>query len=106
MWHGLTTAPRTPRSDLRTILGVQAVRAFVYGFGSILIGSELARAGYSDAEVGLVLTSMLAGFALMSVAVGVTGDRIGRRKLYAGLLLPSAVSATNPPGASSSWSVS
>jgi predicted MFS family arabinose efflux permease len=80
--------------DLRTILAIQALRAFLYGFGSIIIGSELARAGYSDAKVGLVLTAMLAGFALMSVAVGTFGDRVGRRRLYALLLLLMGVAGS------------
>ncbi len=75
------------RRDLPTILWIQALRAFLYGFGSVLIGSELAHAGYSAARVGFVFTAMLAGFAVMSVAVGTAGDRIGRRRLYAGLLL-------------------
>jgi predicted MFS family arabinose efflux permease len=73
--------------DLRIIFAVQGLRALLYGFGSVLIGTVLARAGYSDARVGLVFASMLAGFALMSLAVGTRGDRIGRRRLYAGLFL-------------------
>jgi predicted MFS family arabinose efflux permease len=76
--------------DLRTILAVQALRALLYGFGSILIGAELAHGGYSDAKVGLVLTAMLAGFAVTSVVVGTRGDRVGRRRLYAALLLVMA----------------
>src|SRR5207248_727584 len=80
--------------DLRTILAVQALRALVYGFGSILIGAELAHAGFSKAKVGLVLTAMLAGFALASVAVGTRGDRVGRRRLYAGLLFLMAGAGT------------
>ena len=75
------------RRDLFTILAIQALRAFLYGFGSVLIGSELAQAGYTDAQVGLVLTAMLAGFALASIAVGTIGDRAGRRRVYGGLLL-------------------
>jgi len=80
--------------DLRTILAVQALRALLYGFGSILIGAELAHAGYSKAKVGLVLTAMLAGFAVMSVGVGTRGDRVGRRRLYAGLLFLMAGAGT------------
>ncbi|MGH2554419.1 MAG: MFS transporter, partial [Actinomycetota bacterium] len=80
--------------DLRTIFGVQALRALLYGFGSVLIGASLAKAGYSDAEVGWVFTAMLAGFALTSVAVGTRGDRIGRRRLYAGLFLVMAGAGT------------
>jgi predicted MFS family arabinose efflux permease len=82
------------RRDLRTIFAVQAIRALLYGFGSVLIGASLAEAGYSDAEVGWVFTAMLAGFAVTSVAVGTRGDRIGRRRLYAGLFLVMAGAGT------------
>jgi predicted MFS family arabinose efflux permease len=80
-------APETIGRDLRIIFAVQGLRALLYGFGSVLIGTVLARSGYSDARVGLVFASMLAGFAVMSLAVGTRGDRIGRRRLYAGLFL-------------------
>jgi predicted MFS family arabinose efflux permease len=83
---GVAMVSDPSRRNLITILSIQGLRAFLYGFGSILIGSELARTGYTDARVGLIFTSMLAGFGLMSIAVGTRGDRIGRRRLYAGLL--------------------
>src|SRR6266542_2644885 len=80
------------RRDLALIYGVQALRALVYGFGSVLIGAELASAGYSPSRAGLVFTAMLVGFALMSIAVGTRGDRVGRRRLY-GLLFVVMASA-------------
>jgi predicted MFS family arabinose efflux permease len=70
------------------------LRALLYGFGSVLIGAALARAGYSDARVGLVLTALLAGFAVTSVAVGTRGDRLGRRRLYRVLLLVMGAAGT------------
>jgi MFS family permease len=73
-------------SDLRTILVVQALRAFLYGFGSVLIGSVLAASGLSAAAVGAVFTSMLAGMAISSVTVARVGDRIGRIRAYTVLL--------------------
>src|SRR5207247_3407523 len=84
----------TARRDLLTIYAVQALRAVLYGFASILVGASLARAGYSDAKVGLVFTAMLAGFAVTSIAVGTRGDRIGRRRLYGGLFLVMAAAGT------------
>jgi predicted MFS family arabinose efflux permease len=84
----------SPGRDLWTIFAVQALRALLYGFGSVLIGAALANAGYSDAKVGLVFTSMLAGFALTSLVVGTRGDRLGRRRLYAGLFLVMAAAGT------------
>ncbi|MGQ0668705.1 MAG: MFS transporter [Actinomycetota bacterium] len=78
---------RRVERDLRLILSVQGLRAFLYGFGSVLLGSSLAASGLSDLEVGIVFTAMLAGMAVMSAAVGLRGDRIGRRRLYTVLLL-------------------
>jgi MFS family permease len=94
--HPPGPGPRSPglERDLRSILLVQGLRAFLYGFGSVLIGASLARAGLSDVRVGLVFTAMLAGMALASVGVGLVGDRLGRRRMYAGLLLLMGVAGT------------
>jgi MFS family permease len=73
-------------NDLRLILWIQALRAFAYGFGVVVLGAALARSGLSDATVTLVFTAMLAGMALASILVGSVGDRVGRRRLYAALL--------------------
>jgi predicted MFS family arabinose efflux permease len=80
--------------DFRRILAIQGLRAFLYGFGSVLIGAVLARAGYSPVKVGLILTAMLAGFAVVSLAVGTRGDRIGRRRLYVAMFLVMAAGGT------------
>ena len=76
--------------DLWTIYLIQALRALLYGFGSVLIGSSLAASGYSSSKVGVLLTAMLVGFAFMSILVGTRGDRVGRRRLYSGLFLVMA----------------
>ncbi len=72
-------------TDVRRILTAQGLRALAYGFGAVLLGASLERRGWSSAEVGVLLTAIVAGTALMSVVVGTFGDRIGRRRLY-GLL--------------------
>src|SRR5207244_13221250 len=74
-------------SDLRIILWIQAVRAFLYGFGAVILGSVLAHNGASDLEVGLLGAAILAGMALSAIAVGLVGDRVGRRRPYAALLV-------------------
>ncbi|MFN8233438.1 MAG: MFS transporter [Actinomycetota bacterium] len=80
-------AARDATRDLRTILRIQAIRAFLYGLGSVLIGSTLADGGLSSAEVGWVFTAILAGMAIGSVVVGTFGDRFGRRSSYVALLV-------------------
>jgi len=85
---------QTDQTDLRLILAIQALRAFLYGFGSVILGSALASGGLSDFEVGVVFTAMLAGMAASSIAVGLTGDRIGRRRAYTGLLVVMGLAGT------------
>ena len=75
------------RRDLRLILAIQGLRAFLYGFGSVTIGAVLAAGGLSAGAVGAVFTAMLVGMAIASLAMGVWADRVGRRRAYAGLLL-------------------
>lgn len=79
-------------SDTRRILAAQGMRAFAYGFGSVLLGVTLDRRGWSSVRVGLLLTAVLAGTVLTTMAVGRFGDRIGRRRTYAALFLGLAVS--------------
>jgi MFS family permease len=73
--------------DLRAILKIQAIRAYLYGLGSVVIGASLANGGLSPIAVGWVFTAMLAGMAVSSTLVGLLGERVGRRRLYAALLV-------------------
>ena len=77
--------------DVRTVFTIQGIRAFLYGFASLLIGSSLAQGGFSAAEVGAVFTAMLVGMAASTLAVGRWGEALGRRRAYAGLLVVMAV---------------
>jgi predicted MFS family arabinose efflux permease len=80
--------------DLRAILSVQAIRAYLYGLGSVVIGASLANGGLSAAAVGVVFTSILIGMAVSSTIVGLIGERVGRRRLYIGLLLTVGVAGS------------
>ena len=75
------------RRDLRTVLAVQALRAFAYGFASVVLGTSLADSGLTDAQVGLVFAAMLAGNAIVGTLVGLVGERVGRRRAYSALLV-------------------
>ncbi len=73
-------------SDVRRVFTVQAIRAFLYGFSSILIGASLAASGLDAIAVGAVFTAVLLGMAASSLAVGRWGEALGRRRTYLGLL--------------------
>lgn len=82
-----------PQRDLRCILAVQGLRAFGYGFGSVLLGTALAAGGLSATQVGAVFATMLAGMACTSLLVGRYADRLGRRRSYLAILVVMAVAA-------------
>ena len=81
-------------SDVRLIFSIQAVRAFLYGFSSIIIGASLAATGLDPAAVGAVFTAMLIGMAISSLAIGRWGEALGRRRAYLGLLVLMGVAGT------------
>lgn len=78
-------------SDGRRILAAQGVRAFAYGFGSVLLGVTLDARGWSTLRVGVLLTAILAGTAGLSVVVGRFAHRLGRRRLYSALFVGLAL---------------
>ena len=80
--------------DARRIIAGQAARALAYGLGSVLLGVTLARHGRSGLVVGIVLTSILAGNALVSVVIARYGDRTGRRRAYRLLFVGMAAAGT------------
>jgi MFS family permease len=76
--------PRRPglTGDARLLVAGQGVRAAGYGFTAVLLGALLAARGFTSVQVGVVLTALIAGTALASLAVGRFGDRVGRRRYY------------------------
>ena len=87
--------------DAWLLIAGQGVRAAGYGFTAVLLGVLLAARGYSHLQVGLVLTALIAGTALASLAVGRFGDRFGRRRSYAvffgGIAVAGVVVAAGAP---------
>jgi MFS family permease len=68
--------------DVRRVLASQAVRAFGYGFGSVLLASTLAGRGLSTISVGVVLGALVAGTVIAQLAIARWADGWGRRRTY------------------------
>lgn len=83
---------KSPLSDTTRIYVAQGLRASAYGFGAVVLSTSLSDRGLAKWQVGLVLGAILAGTAFMSLLVGRLGDRLGRRRCYAGLFVLLAVS--------------
>jgi MFS family permease len=87
--------------DARLLVAGQGVRAAGYGFTAVLLGALLADRGFTSVQVGVVLTALIAGTALASLAVGRFGDRFGRRRSYAvffgGIAVAGVVVAAGAP---------
>jgi len=80
--------------DARRILLIRALRAFPYGFGSVMLGFSLESAGFSGTQVGIILTATLVGSAALTALLGYVGDRTGRRSAHVGLSLIMAGAGT------------
>ncbi|MDX6227581.1 MAG: hypothetical protein QOI76_971 [Frankiales bacterium] len=76
--------------DATLLLCGQGLRAAGYGFTTVVLGALLVDRGYSTLRVGTVLTALIAGTAMASLAVGALADRLGRRRCYTGLFLAIA----------------
>jgi MFS family permease len=68
--------------DAKLLIAGQAVRAAGYGFTAVLLGALLAARGYTTLQVGVVLTALIGGTAVSTLAVGAFADRLGRRRSY------------------------
>src|SRR5258707_7728182 len=77
--------------DVRRILAAQALRAFGYGLGAVLLGVTLHQRGYSAGLVGLVLSAVVAGTVVASMLLARYADRVGRRRCYVMMYLLLAV---------------
>ena len=94
---------RVLSGDTRRVLVAQALRAFAYGFGAVLLGSVLEHLGFGSLTTGLVLGAVVAGTVLASLLVARFGDRWGRRRCYVALYVALAVTGAVFAEARSAW---
>lgn len=76
--------------DGRLLFGTRIIRLFAYGFLSVVLALYLAQLGFSNGQIGWLLTWTLAGDAVISLWVAGLADRVGRRRMLslgAGLMV-------------------
>jgi MFS family permease len=72
---------QTLSGDGRWLFATRMVRMFAYGLIAIVLGLYLAQVGFSDAQVGLILSVTLLGDAAVSLPITIIADRMGRRRM-------------------------
>jgi MFS family permease len=70
--------------DARRILVVRALRGFVDGLVSVLLAGYLTHLGFTPLEVGAIVTGTLLGSAALTVALGLAGHGLSRRRVLLG----------------------
>ena len=90
-----------PRArDRRLILVAAFLRSVGIGMTGVLLGVYLAQARYSPLQIGVITAAGLAGNIVALLPVTFRGNRIGRRRVLAGLSLLSAAGGVAVAGSS------
>lgn len=85
---------RTLTVDGLLLFATRTVRLFAYGLLSIVLALYLAQIGFTDQQIGLLLTLTLAGDAALSLGITTIADQVGRRRMLlvgAGLMVFAGV---------------
>ena len=72
-------------TDGSILYGTAFLRALATGMAGVVVGLYLAGLGLDPAWIGAVVSAGLAGAALASLVVALTGDRLGRRQTLVAL---------------------
>jgi MFS family permease len=68
-------------ADLAVLFATRSLRLFAYGFLSVILVLYLVAIGFSEHEIGLLLTLTLGGDAVVSLWITTHADRVGRRRM-------------------------
>jgi MFS family permease len=75
--------------DGKLLLAAKIVRAFAYGFLSVILAIYLKLIGFDELLIGLILTTTLLNSVIFTLIASFYADKIGRRKflvIYAALM--------------------
>ncbi|KAF7186549.1 putative membrane protein [Pseudocercospora fuligena] len=84
---GFTTLFNSSK-DVHILLTTRFIRMFAYGSSTLILALYFASLGHSDTKIGLFMTLTLVGDVLISLALTLVADTLGRRRI---LLLGAAL---------------
>ncbi|HEX3723123.1 MAG TPA: MFS transporter [Nitrolancea sp.] len=83
-----------PAGDLRRLVTVRGLRSLVQGYVMVVFTIYLGQIGFPAWEIGLTLTIVGVSSSVLTLVIGVTSDRFGRRPfllVYSFLLFASGI---------------
>jgi MFS family permease len=95
----LASAP----ADARRLLVTRGLRGLADGVVSVTLASYLGLLGLSPGRIGAVVTATLLGSAALTLAVGLLGDRLDRRRLLLAATLLMAATGLGFAGVTAFW---
>jgi MFS family permease len=69
------------KSDIILLFSARVIRLFAYGFLSVVLALYLSEIGFSDYEIGLLLSLTLIGDVAVSLWITTITDRIGKKRM-------------------------
>jgi len=94
----------SPRlGDARRILLVRGLRGFADGLVSVLLAGYLTRLGFTPLQVGTIVTGTLLGSAALTMALGLAGHRLERRRVLLGASVLMLATGAGFAGMTSFW---
>jgi MFS family permease len=93
----------TNRRDIRLLMGARVLRAFGFGFATVLLGVHLQSRGLRAGEVGLLLATGLAAASLSGLMAAAVAARWGRRVTLSCLGVLMALGGADLAFARSPW---
>ncbi|PYS50521.1 MAG: MFS transporter [Acidobacteria bacterium] len=86
--------PASATSDAGRLVLARALRGFADGFVSVYLAAYLKLLGFSAVEIGIIVTAMLVGSAVLTLAVGLVAHHLSaRRVLFGATALMAATGA-------------
>jgi MFS family permease len=67
--------------DIFLLFSARVIRLFAYGFLSVVLALYLSEIGFSDNEIGLLLSLTLIGDVAVSLWITTITDRVGRKRM-------------------------
>ncbi len=76
--------PASATADASRLIAARMLRGFADGFISIYLAAYLKLLGFSALQIGMLVTAMLIGSAVLTLMVGLAADRLSPRRVLFG----------------------